>query len=67
MVTEGYSQNAWACVLQVEVLIGELLAIDGLATSAVSTGEVTTLWSHRKYLTRCLRMLTDTENPVAMT
>jgi hypothetical protein len=30
-------------VLDLEVLIGELLTVDGLATSAVATGEVTTL------------------------
>lgn len=30
-------------MLDLEVLIGELLAVDGLATSAVATGEVTTL------------------------
>jgi hypothetical protein len=30
-------------VLQLEVLIGELVAVDGLATSAVTLGKVTTL------------------------
>lgn len=30
-------------MLQLEVLIGKLLAVDGLAASAVATGEVTTL------------------------
>lgn len=39
----GHGQQTRAGVLDLEVLIGELLAIDGLATSAVATGEVTTL------------------------
>jgi hypothetical protein len=30
-------------VLQLEVLVGELVAVDGLATSAVALGEVTAL------------------------
>ena len=30
-------------MLQLEVLVGELLAVDGLATGAVATGEVTAL------------------------
>ena len=30
-------------MLELEVLIGKLLAVDGLATSSVSVGEVTTL------------------------
>jgi hypothetical protein len=30
-------------VLQLEVLVGELVAVDGLAASAVALGEVTTL------------------------
>ena len=30
-------------MLQLEVLIGELVAVDGLATSTVTLGEVTTL------------------------
>ena len=33
----------WGRVLQLEVLIGELFAIDGLATSAVAVGEVASL------------------------
>jgi len=33
----------WSCVLQGEVLVLELVAIDGLATSTVSGSEVTTL------------------------
>lgn len=39
----GHGKQTGAVVLQLEVLISELLAIDGLATSAVATGEVTTL------------------------
>lgn len=39
----GHGQQTRAGVLDLEVLIGELLAVDGLATSAVATGEVTTL------------------------
>lgn len=30
-------------MLQLEVLVGELLAVDGLAAGAIATGEVTTL------------------------
>lgn len=30
-------------MLQLEVLVGELVAVDGLATSAVALGEITTL------------------------
>lgn len=39
----GHGQQTRAGVLDLEVLVGELLAVDGLATSAVATGEVTTL------------------------
>ena len=39
----GHGQNAWAGVLQSEVLICKLGTIDGLATSAISGCEVTTL------------------------
>lgn len=39
----GHGQQTRAGVLDLEVLIGKLLAVDGLATSAVTTGEVTTL------------------------
>ena len=39
----GHGQNAWAGVLQSEVLIYKLGTIDGLATSAISGCEVTTL------------------------
>merc|ERR1712050_533404 len=39
----GHAQNTWAGVLEIEVLIRKLLPIDALATSAITTGEVTTL------------------------
>jgi len=39
----GHGQQEWAIMLQLEVLVGELLAPDGLAASAVATGKVTTL------------------------
>ena len=39
----GHGQEAGLGVLELEVLVGELLSVDGLATSAVTTGEVTTL------------------------
>jgi hypothetical protein len=39
----GHGQNSGAGVLEGEVLILELLAVDGLATRAVSPGEVTSL------------------------
>eukprot|EP01084_Bolivina_argentea_P240318 403776_1 len=39
----GHGQNTRAGVAQSEVLITELLAIDGLTTGAVATGEVTAL------------------------
>jgi len=39
----GHGQESRAGVLDLEVLIGKLLAVDGLATGAVATGEVTTL------------------------
>jgi hypothetical protein len=39
----GHGEQTGAGVLLLEVLVGELLAVDGLATSAVATGEVTTL------------------------
>jgi len=39
----GHGEDARASVLQLEVLISELLAIDGLATSAVAASEITTL------------------------
>jgi hypothetical protein len=39
----GHGEQTRFVVLQVEVLISELLTVDGLATSAVTTGEVTTL------------------------
>jgi len=39
----GHGGKSWLGVLSGEVLIGELLTVDGLATSAVATGEVTSL------------------------
>jgi len=39
----GHGEEEWLLVLELEVLIWELLAVDGLSTSAVTTGEVTTL------------------------
>ena len=39
----GHGEDAGADVLVFEVLIGELHAVDGLATSTVSGGEITTL------------------------
>ena len=39
----GHGQKARLVVLQVEVFIGELLAVDRLATSTVAGSEVTTL------------------------
>jgi hypothetical protein len=39
----GHGEQAGAGVLQLEVLIGELLAVDGLATGAVAAGEITAL------------------------
>ncbi len=38
-----HREETGAGVLQLEVLIRELLAVDGLATGAVALGEVTTL------------------------
>ena len=39
----GHGENSSSSVLQGEVLILELVAVDGLATSSVMVGEVTTL------------------------
>jgi len=39
----GHGENTGASVLQLEVLISELLTVDGLATSAVAASEITTL------------------------
>ena len=39
----GHGEEAWGVVLVDEVLIVELGAIDGLATGAVSSGEIATL------------------------
>ena len=38
-----HREEAFLGVLELEVLIRELLAVDGLATSSVTVGEVTTL------------------------
>jgi hypothetical protein len=39
----GHAEKTLASVLELEVLIGELLAVDGLAASSITLGEVTTL------------------------
>ena len=39
----GHGEHAWDLVLLLEAFVGELHAVDGLATSAVAPGEVTTL------------------------
>jgi len=39
----GHGENARAGVLQLEILILELVAIDGLPSSPVASGEITTL------------------------
>jgi hypothetical protein len=39
----GHGQQTGLVVLQLEVLIGKLLAVDGLAAGTVTAGEVTTL------------------------
>ena len=39
----GHGQDSGSLVLQGEVLVGELGAVDGLATGAVVVGEVSTL------------------------
>lgn len=38
-----HTKETLAAVLQLEVLVGELVAIDRFATSAITLGEVTTL------------------------
>lgn len=42
-----HRQHTLASVLQLEVLILELLAVDGFAASAVAVGEVTTLQQNK--------------------
>jgi hypothetical protein len=42
----GHGQDAWAGVLELEVLIRELGPVDGLAASAIAGGEVTTCTSY---------------------
>lgn len=39
----GHGQNAWPSMLELEVLIGELVAVDGAAARAVTAREVATL------------------------
>lgn len=39
----GHGENAWASVLEREVLVGELFAVDRLAAGTVTLGEVTAL------------------------
>jgi len=43
LASVGHGEDAWASVLEGEVLVSELLAIDRSATSAVASSEVTTL------------------------
>jgi len=44
----GHGENTWAGVLELEVLILELGAVNGLATGSVARGEVTTLQYSRQ-------------------
>lgn len=39
----GHGQTAHACVLQGEVLVSKLVAVDGLAPSSIVVGEVAAL------------------------
>jgi len=39
----GHGQQEWSVVLEGKVLISKLVAVDGLPTSAITTGEITTL------------------------
>lgn len=39
----GHGQGAGAVVLQGEVLVGELVAVDGLSTGSIVVGEVAAL------------------------
>ena len=39
----GHGEETWAGVLDLEALISELNAVDGLTTSAILTSEITTL------------------------
>lgn len=39
----GHAQESRTSVLQLEVLIGELLAVDRLSTGSVAPGEIATL------------------------
>lgn len=39
----GHGEEEWAIVPQLEVLVGKLLAIDRLASSAIASGEVAAL------------------------
>ena len=43
----GHAQPACPLVLQLEVLIGELVAIDALASRAIPAGEIST-WKGKK-------------------
>ena len=64
-----HGKNATSCVLVSEILIGKIWAVDGLSTSAISGGEVTTLsheiWNdsvecaslEMKWLTACSNTL----------
>lgn len=44
----GHRQNTWACVPNVKVLILKHVAVDGLASCAVTFGDVTPLQDQRE-------------------
>merc|ERR1711879_467995 len=43
LASVGHGEEVWLGVLELEVLIGKLLAVDGLSTSTVVVSEVTSL------------------------
>ena len=57
----GHGENSRSSVLQGEVLILELVAVDGLATSSVVVGEVTTL-NKKIFLTGFTRKIITNTN-----
>jgi hypothetical protein len=51
----GHAEKTFASVLELEVFIGELCAVDGLAAGTVATGEITTrvlafafMWTNKR-------------------
>lgn len=42
--TIGHGKYAWARVPDIEVLIFELVAVDGFTPWAIAFGDITTLW-----------------------